>query len=84
MTSSGVPGFNEAGADCPGIPANNRRGYPALNLASMRPGQTAPVFPWDSWGRRTVFGRASMRPGQTAPVFRAAIKRRSPTGRLLQ
>ena len=37
-------GFNEAGADCPGIPELI---LPPLNtelMASMRPGQTAPEF----------------------------------------
>ena len=38
------PGFNEAGAGCPGIRRPRRRN-PARNPpASMRPGQAAPVF----------------------------------------
>ena len=34
--------FNEAGADCPGMPLTRRSGLGAAVAASMRPGQTAP------------------------------------------
>ena len=37
-------GFNEAGADCPGILHRAYLDGLRLDLASMRPGQTAPEF----------------------------------------
>ena len=58
--------FNEAGADCPGMPALSAVRMDRFPAASMRPGQTAPecarryVSHWHS-------APASMRPGQTAP-----------------
>ena len=60
--------FNEAGADCPGIPGGSVDVGRSQILASMRPGQTAPVF-LDLHKRDFAAKYASMRPGQTAPVF---------------
>ena len=62
-------GFNEAGADCPGIPGADWDYDCPRFQASMRPGQTAPVFLARGERRRRMTRYASMRPGQTAPVF---------------
>ena len=69
-------GFNEAGAGCPGI----RRGLVDVesvrSVASMRPGQAAPVF--GVVARAGLHGRgASMRPGQAAPVFSGPGRRQN-------
>ena len=42
--SAELVGFNEAGADCPGIHAGVQIQVGLPHLASMRPGQTAPEF----------------------------------------
>ena len=41
-------GFNEAGADCPGIHLGEKQLRSIKNFASMRPGQTAPEFLLDA------------------------------------
>ena len=37
-----LPGFNEAGADCPGMQFDRLIAAARASFASMRPGQTAP------------------------------------------
>ena len=49
--------FNEAGADCPGIPPPGLEALDRAERASMRPGQTAPEFPFAAAGAAFLIGR---------------------------
>ena len=61
--------FNEAGADCPGMPGGRPRRARFHGIPSMRPGQAAPECPV-SFGGSSADLLPSMRPGQTAPECR--------------
>ena len=72
-------GFNEAGADCPGMPVHVVLHRQNRSPASMRPGQTAPECL--SKGRLIRHSNAaSMRPGQTAPECGVAMVAVQPCG----
>ena len=76
---SPLSGFNEAGADCPGMLLHSALDRDVL-IASMRPGQTAPEC-GAHLDLIISINCASMRPGQTAPecAEMAARFERGPT-----
>ena len=69
------PGFNEAGAKCPGEPASATRCKRAAR-ASMRPGRNAPEN-YEIADLPTALQDASMRPGRNAPENPGGTSRRA-------
>ena len=76
-------GFNEAGADCPGMPAPSCSFHIHVSIASMRPGQTAPECrSWRSSALR--YGRRFNEAGADCPGMPLLAKQRTAIRKTLQ